>query len=195
MEKNNRKYVLLAFIGTVASAPINATEWGIGFSTQSDEQTLYFPIKANDKLRIEPFLREKQRTYTEKYYYHNGNNYSNPEHLKSTQKFFDIGVGVFGITNIEKKSQMYYGARVSWQETKETYKSERFNNKSESNGYTFSPTIGFEYMLTDNILLGGEAEWVYHDISQSNNNINRSFERRDVQRSETNKRFIIRYIF
>jgi len=178
-----KKHILVAFIGLAVTAPTSATEWGIGFSTQSDDQTIYFPIKAGDKLRIEPFFREKSITY---------NRESIFDRYKITSKSFSVGMGVFGITNIKEKSQLYYGARVSYQETVYTYKSENFNLKDESNGYQFSPTIGFEYMLTDNILIGGEAEWAYSDTSLRRTYDNDSI---DTKRSETEKRFILRYLF
>jgi len=185
-----KKYILAAFLGMVIATPISAAEWGIGFSTQSDDQTIYFPIKVEDKLRIEPFFREKQITQNRTEYYLN-----NRRTRKTTWKFFDVGVGIFGIANIKEKSQLYYGVRISYQETEVRYRSEWDNSKSKVTGYMFSPTIGFEYMLTDNILIGGEAEWVFRDMLASNIDSSDDFERTDIQRSETNKRFILRYIF
>jgi len=178
-----KKHILVAFISLAVTAPTSATEWGIGFSTQSDDQTIYFPIKAGDKLRIEPFFREESITY---------NRESIFDRYKITSKSFSVGMGVFGITNIKEKSQLYYGARVSYQETEYTYKSENLNFKNESDGYQFSPTIGFEYMLTDNILIAGEAEWTYSDTSLKSTYDNEGV---DTKRSETEKRFILRYLF
>ncbi len=44
------------------------------------------------------------------------------------------------------------------------FKSSFQDEKTELDGYSLSPTIGFEYYITENISLGGDISFHYEDL-------------------------------
>ena len=80
------------------------------------------------------------------------------------QEFIEIGVGFFGITQIKDDFNFLYGARVGYVKADFEFKSSFQDEKTELDGYSLSPTIGFEYYITENISLGGDISFHYEDL-------------------------------
>ncbi len=176
-----KKCISATIVSLLLATPVYAVEWGLGASTKSDDNAIYFPVKATDTLRIEPFLRQLKQE-------------EDDDGRKSNYETFNIGIGLFSIANIKDKSHFYYGARASYTETKTKWQHHYGDSKTKSYGYTLSPTIGFEYFITDKISIGAEAEWAYFDTSgsETNNGVKTD---REFTETDTNTRILIRYLF
>ncbi len=146
--------ILLATLATVMSVQAQAAEVdaGVGISIESDDSTIYIPIDIGDSVRIEPGVR-----------------YSETEigsQLKAD--VLDLSVGVFKLLPIRESIRLYFGGRLAYvqAELEENHPEINFQSKSEDDGYRISPTLGFEYQVTERFSVGGEAEWFYLDMER-----------------------------
>ena len=146
--------ILIAGLATVMCVQAQAAEIdaGVGISIESDDSTIYIPIDIGDSIRIEPGVR-----------------YSETEigsQLKAD--VLDLSVGVFKLLPIRESIRLYFGGRLAYvqAEIEQDYSDDVFDAKSEEDGYRISPTLGFEYQVTERFSVGGEAEWFYLDMDR-----------------------------
>ena len=146
--------ILLAGLATLMCVQALAAEIdaGVGISIESDDSTIYIPIDIGDSIRIEPGVR-----------------YSETEigsQLKAD--VLDLSVGVFKLLPIRESIRLYFGGRLAYvqAEVEQDYSDDVFDGKSEEDGYRISPTLGFEYQVTERFSVGGEAEWFYLDMDR-----------------------------
>ena len=146
--------ILVATLATVMSVQAQAAEVdaGVGISIESDDSTIYIPIDIGDSVRIEPGVR-----------------YSETEigsQLKAD--VLDLSVGVFKLLPIRESIRLYFGGRLAYVQAEivENYPDDLFDSNTDEDGYRISPTLGFEYQVTERFSVGGEAEWFYLDMDR-----------------------------
>ncbi len=123
--------------------------------------TIFIPIDANSKLRIEPefsYVRLKSKNdYTERI---------------STS--FRIGIGVFGKTD-KNKTLIYYGLRFGYtRATYNYYSHDPYGNdssKEKTDRFFFGPAVGGEYFYNSHFSIGCEVGFRYITF-QSEENVN-----------------------
>jgi hypothetical protein len=118
---------------------------GIGVSAKTDEATAYIPITAG-RFLFEPYFRSSDRTE---------DNGTETQHTET----YAIGVGIFRLVEPAERVTLYYGGRLA--RLKEEARSERNSDgavfgKTESDGNSIVPTIGFEYHMLERLSIGAE---------------------------------------
>lgn len=151
---------VLLGVSAVASADVSV---GLGVSLRDfDTTTIYVPIDINKQIRVEPmvsFYQSKQET---------GN-------TKEEREGFDIGAGVFFLMPTKYSVTLYVGGRlglVSDEVETTTYAlsgAVLTRTKSDRDGFSIAPTVGFEYNFNDHISLGGEAGIGFSDVDDYEN--------------------------
>ena len=145
---------LIAGLATLICIQAQAAEVdaGVGISIESDDSTIYIPIDIGDSIRIEPGVR-----------------YSETEIGKQLKAdVLDLSVGVFKLLPIRESIRLYFGGRLAYVQAEilDNYPNDLFDSKSDEDGYRISPTLGFEYEVTERFSVGGEAEWFYLDMDR-----------------------------
>ena len=176
-----KRYISLLVLGLVFSAPAFSAEWGVGVSARSNDMSVYFPIKASATIRLEPYVS----VYRDE---NNEGGYTN------TSEYLNFGVGVFTVSNIKETTQFYYGARVGYFTFESESKNDFELSKTEGDKYSLAPAFGFEYFVTENISLGGEAAWQYVETSAEVTRGGRKSDW-DATSSGTSTRLILRYFY
>jgi hypothetical protein len=153
--KNN--YLVVGFFTAFMPFQIFAGDVGLGVSINSFDTAVYLPIRFAKGLILEPFIS-----------YNSGNIKSKPIEYGYSNSFessrLDIGMGLFKAQDIIEKVNVYYGLRLSYIKAK----SDDYYNgyvtsstNTDVSGYKIAPTLGFNYSLTPDFLVGLEAEWFY----------------------------------
>jgi hypothetical protein len=153
------------------SSQVNAADFGVGVSVQSNDAWIYAPIDVTPGFRIEPSIRLVSAE-TESQTQSSSFGLPITTSVKSDTDQYELAVGLFGKTALAESVRLYYGARVAYinNETKQRIAtsfgtSEDVTEQDSSlDGYRISPTIGFEYLINEHFSLGGEAEWFYQDL-------------------------------
>jgi hypothetical protein len=178
-----RKIALTALAAlAIGSIEAQAADYGIGVSVQSDDSIIYAPIDFNDKFRLEPTLRYSKNEL-------NGGDVE-LENL-------EVGIGLFGLSAVNKSIRLYYGGRLSYIDQETTQRITTFDPilqvtdsvltvSTDADGYRISPTIGFEFMFNERLSIGGEAEYFFQDVEGDDF---------DTQNSGTDTRLILRFKF
>jgi len=122
--------------------------------------TIFIPIDANDKLRIEPefsYFRDKDKS----------------DDTEWTTTRIRIGIGIFGKMN-KPKTIIYYGLRLGY--THSTYKYEHSyypygtdSHEEKSKRFFFGPAVGGEYFFNSHFSLGCEVGFRYISLESEEN--------------------------
>ena len=197
IEEFMKKQLLpLLFIAAISPYAVSSN-FGLGASIKTGESTVYLPIRVSENFLVEPFLRySKDNSET----YSVGSNVS----YDTSNTSLNFGVGLFKTTDVSEDIKFYYGGRIAYSNNETRYNisedSEVNNFTQELDGYTLSPTIGFEYIITNGFSVAIEAEWSFFnldgEISNSEEPGNISLvegSSNDGNRTGTN--VIIRYVF
>jgi opacity protein-like surface antigen len=149
-----KKAILIAGLATVMCVQAHAAEVnaGVGISIESDDSTIYIPIDIGDSIRIEPGVRYSETEI--------GNQ------LKA--EFLDLSVGLFKLMPIRESIRLYFGGRLAYVTAEIDQSFPGAQSHTEDDGYRISPTLGFEYHVTERFSVGGEAEWFYLDMDEEN---------------------------
>lgn len=198
------KYLVVGFFTAFTPFQVFAGDVGLGVSINSFDTAVYLPIRFTQGLSLEPFIR-----------YNSGKEKNEPVEYgysyNDESSSLDIGMGLFKAQDVSEKVNVYYGVRFSYTKTKNEYsyyyKSEYnyYDNpsfKTDISGYTVAPTLGFNYSLTPDFLVGLEAEWYYSDIDGKAKGYSGdpevyNIEEYDVEEKSkgTNTRVFVRYFF
>jgi hypothetical protein len=149
-----------------------AADFGVGVSVQSNDAWIYAPIDVTPGFRIEPSIRfvdSESESQTQ------SSSFGLPitASVKSESDQRELAVGLFGKASLGESVRLYYGARAAYidNETKLRIATsflgtieDVVEEESSLDGYRISPTLGFEYLITEHFSLGGEAEWFYQDL-------------------------------
>jgi hypothetical protein len=134
------KKLSLAIVGLVAAVNANSADSGVGASIGTGDDTIYIPINLSESFRIEPYVSA---------YKVNDADYS---YRRSR-----LGVGLFKLEKTSSQTSMYWGARAS-------YIDGRDSDDGEFDGYSIAPVLGFEYFPVKNFSVGGDVALEYIDI-------------------------------
>lgn len=188
-----RKLVAAVSLALCASgAP--AADFGLGVSVRSDDGTLYVPIDISKSFRLEPSVRYASAEQT-------------GDRMHAEADDLEIGVGVFGLTQITEAARLYYGARLAYVDRQEDGSS--LGNtllmtwENDQDGYRVGPAIGFEYLIGKHFSVGGEASYTFvelegESVTTTEYNFGLVTQSRidtDDDSSGTQTRLIFRYMF
>ncbi len=138
----------LALLPAVASADI-----GLGASLRDSEATLYLPIEPDEILRIEPFFSWSDQEL------------SGPGTTDVSSESLTIGVGLFRKLEIHDRTRVYFGARASFSQLKQT-SSDPATPDLDGDSYALEPTLGIEYRIVDQIAVSFEALLYYRSFNE-----------------------------
>jgi len=184
-----RKVVVAFMVLSVVSMPQAMASIGLGVSLTGDGQAIYFPIKANNGLLIEPYI-----SYSS---FNNDNEWHEIDNKDQA-----VGIGVMKSVANQQPLQFYYGIRLAAIKGEDKFQDiyHRIKSKTKTTGYSLAPTIGFEYPIMDNFSLSGEASYYFskekHVMTETYNSYGNSFSRESTSRSRsTETKLIFRYMF
>jgi len=189
-------YVFLVGSITIPSVTV-ASDYGIGVSIKSSDVSVYIPIRLNESLFLEPYIRL--------FSYDDSSSGVVVLNRESSSDTYDVGLGVFRLLDSTNGLSPYYGARIGYLNRESNYESRSssgtWGSETKSRGFNFSPTIGVKYSLYENISVDFEAEWYYtkldNDGVEKSSGLTPSNEITEGTQtsSGTNTRIIVRYFF
>jgi hypothetical protein len=191
------KKMFVAVALAALSPQVGAAEFGVGVSAQSDDALIYVPIDVTPRFRLEPSLRFEEIHEDSLIQ----NPFSDPDSVRFEVRSYEIALGAFGVLALGESVRTYYGARLAYVASDSEARllisdGAVLEEDVDSDGYRISPTLGFEYLVTDRFSIGGEAEWFYEDLDFD---YPRSFVVRArplaVESTGTNTRLILRFRF
>lgn len=141
------KKVTLFIITLLSAANLQAAEFGLGATLNSDASTIYIPINITKEFRLEPFIMSYKQNQDETSY-QDANNY----------RMNQYGLGLFKVKEAANNTNIFMGARIAYFSG---------DNGGKFNGYTLAPVIGFEYFPVKNFSLGADAAWEYSHITSN----------------------------
>lgn len=166
----------------LCSGPVLAADFGIGVSARSDDGWVYVPIDISKNFRLEPSVR---------YYSSDSTTAQGTNETVLESDALEIGIGVFGLKQIEEAAHLYYGARLAYvdrsTESRSVSSGITFRDELELDGYRIGPTIGFEYLFAGHFSVGGEASYTFVELEADLG--------REQSSSGTETRLIFRYMF
>lgn len=133
-------------------------DFGIGVSFKSSEAGIYLPITITPRVFVEPYFQ-----------YGHGDSESN---FNSSSTNLSVGAGLFGVSDLGDDVDFYYGARAAYLRQESSFGGQ----KSDADGFSIAPTLGFQYYLTDRLSLGAEVRWEFTELSGT-----RTFESSDPE--------------
>ena len=153
------------------SSQVDAADFGVGVSVQSNDAWIYAPIDVTPGFRIEPSMRLVSAE-TESHTQSSSFGLPITTSVKSDTDQYELAVGLFGKTALGESVRLYYGARVAYIDNQTQQRiatsfgtiEDVVEQESSLDGYRISPTLGFEYLINEHFSLGGEAEWFYQDL-------------------------------
>lgn len=185
------KILFAIFLSLLAGTAV-ALDFGFGASFKSSESSIFLPVRISDNLMIEPYFRYRD---------------SDTENatFKTSTEDLTAGMGIFGLVNPIENASVYIGIRAAYVE------SERKNSpigfftfpvaalKVEQDGFSVAPTLGFEYLILQQLTIGAEVAWEYKDLdgttSGASNNPNIPAQNADTEDTGTRTNIILRFYF
>ena len=196
------KRALSIVILAACSSHTLAADFGIGVSVQSDDAWIYAPIDVKPGLRIEPSIRffsgeSESQTQSSSF------GAATTTTVSSEADTTEFALGLFAMTPIGESVRVYYGARAAYIDseselrivTRFTTFEDALEEEISTDGYRISPTLGFEYLISDRFSIGGEAEWFYQDLDSSRSQTNLSAATAQSKSNGTDTRLIVRFRF
>lgn len=184
-----RNLVVAASLALSASGAL-AADFGIGVSVKSEDGAIYVPVHLAEKFRLEPSVRYGSSEDT--------STYSSIISTADTRTW-ELGLGAFGLAKVSEAARIYYGARVSYFDSKITSRTViRTGGGSgyeiTQDGFGFAPTLGVEFVFAQHFSLGGEAAYVFQETDSETVGIS-SPSSRESEEQGTQTRLIFRYMF
>lgn len=160
------KKLFVAIALAALSPQVVAADFGLGVSVQSADAWIYVPIDITPRFRLEPSLRfiDTDADSTEESFIRG------PISVHSEGRSYEVALGAFGILALGESVRTYYGARLAYLENESELRvllsdgTVLLDNDANGDGYRISPTLGFEYLVSDRLSIGAEAEWFYEDV-------------------------------
>ena len=170
---------VLACICVLSFPLLAAADFGIGASFQSDQAGVHVPIRITERILLEPFIRHSNLESEV-----SSEDTTFPPGTTSIEGL-DVGTGLFGSFDVAPNMSFYIGARAAY--VYEKFESDSLiissiplqglqppRQKSELDGFTIAPGLGFQYFIIDRVSLGAEVSWEYTDVSGFVNTIDTS---------------------
>jgi hypothetical protein len=156
-----------------------AADFGVGLSARSTEDGwLYAPIDFSGKFRLEPAIRYASTEWDDGDY----------------RKTLEFGIGAFGLRKVTEAARLYYGARFSYIDGKESLSLPGAYVDQTLEGYSIIPTAGVEYSFGRHFSVGGEVGYAFVQLDYDSTSFSYAGEG-DVETQSTQTRFIVRYTF
>ncbi|MCU7850580.1 MAG: porin family protein [Candidatus Thiodiazotropha sp. (ex Monitilora ramsayi)] len=176
-----RRFKSVLFISAVCLSSSANAYVGLGISAKSNDARVYLPLNISDHFRVEPALRYYKDEQTD-------------DIGSRDTKALEISVGLFRRSKLMQNTSIYYGGRLGYIQEETSINSTYNDMVFDIDGFSIAPTIGFEYLFTDNFSVGAEAEWFYRDLdgSEWNGGTQSNF---DKETTGTSTRLILRFNF
>lgn len=186
-----KKYFLATLVVCVFSMPLHAVEFGIGASIKQNENTIFAPIKFNNKFKIECLVFHSSTKQK--------NSYANTDLMKNETDSYSIGMGFYFTKSNTNNMNTYYGIKIGYTRTMTKYTTiganpgEIFVSEFDGNGHYIMPAAGFEFFPIKNIFIGAEIGYNFYnsDGSDKSNSISKT----SFTEIGTTTNIIIRYYF
>jgi len=149
-----RIFLVLIFI--ILPFAAQSADFGFGASFKSNESTIYFPIKIDQKFLLEPYVR-----YTDR------DSVSIAGIQSISTKDLVLGFGTFWTSQPMDSASLYIGARVAYVQSEQVTRTQLgipTTFTQDMDGYLIAPTVGFEYFVIERISIGGEIAYEYSNI-------------------------------
>lgn len=174
------KYAALIGLGLLGVTTIShAADVGLGVSAFGEKQNIYIPVLLNPTTLLEGHFA-----------------YLDSEESGYTTENVELGIGFFKKAAQTDKTNVYYGARFSYEESNFDANSNSYiTTSSEQKGFKISPTIGFEYLITPKLSVGGEAEFYFGQYETDETNVFSGKTSVDQDKTGTDTRLVVRYFF
>jgi hypothetical protein len=118
-------------------------------------------INASDNFRIEPFFGFAK--------------YSSEDSLSdSRSKSTRFGLSVYGMKRVEKLNYLY-GLRLDKINSRTSYRSEFYNEKTNTKGFSWGPEIGAEYMLSEQFSFSTMVGFVNMNLTNKEDDLDADF--------------------
>jgi len=180
--------IVITFFILVSNA--NAMDVGLGIELKSDYSsygaTIYVPIDISPSFRLEPHFA---------YGNIDGEDVRPTSSSSDSTTLMELGVGAFGIQQVDPSTKLYFGARLSYLSFEDSRVYPTSWNSTDENGFEIAPTVGFEYFLRDNISLGGEAAWFYAKLEGEETSSSSPTTETEYEVTGTDTQVILRYYF
>lgn len=164
------------FTGALLITPIfGFADIGIGTSLSDYDKTIYIPINISESIRIEPSLRYAKIEYEY--------NFDNTSDIYNREEY-EIGLGVFKKNQVSEKVNALVGLRMAYQKY-------TFSGSEDSTGYSFAPTLGFEYYFHEKVSIGTEIALRYDNTDNNQFNSNSA----DTESTNLDSSINIRFFF
>jgi len=160
--KTTLSRLLIAIAGLLLLNTVSAADFGFGASFKSGESSIYLPVHATKNFMIEPYFR-----------------LTDDELFAASSKFSTedtiIGVGLFGVFNSVENASVYLGVRTAYLKQEQKIEqtiitvvgSSVITTRTEQDGYSIAPTLGFEYYIINRLTIGAEVAWEYSKLDAS----------------------------
>ena len=189
----------VAFAALVFAARAGA-EVGLGASLNSDDATIYIPISPK-RFMIEPYVRHQSAEQVVT------STTSSGAPGTADIESLTFGVGVFHSARPRDNVELYYGARLGYVEQElesvalitSPFPIPPSTSSGDADGYSFAPTIGFQYRWLERFSIGADFGWEYLDVESTTINtpsFGSATEYRTKQETtETHTNIIFRFFF
>lgn len=188
------KRCLAGVVLSIACVSANAeSQFGLGAQlSPQDGITIYFPIKADGGILLEPFFSYRSEKFSESI---------DGEHVFSSKfTVHEIGMGIFGSRVVSETLDLYYGARVGFINMKNTNTNYQTTStlatKTKGDGYIIQPTVGAAYRAASNVSFALEVALNYTSVDTSeDSDFTFSTSDRTSKFVDTRSSFVVRYMF
>jgi len=149
--------IFLALIFAILPFAAQSADFGFGVSFKSNESTIYFPIRIDQKFMLEPYVRYADR-----------DSVSTAGIQSISTKDLALGFGAFWKSQPIDSASLYIGARAAYVQSERITTSQLGISPAtftqDMDGYLIAPTVGFEYFVIERISIGGEIAYEYSNI-------------------------------
>lgn len=163
------------------------------YSDNRENVEFLIPIQLNPGFRLEPSIRYSSHK--------NDYNDTSWDEIENSQNdVLEISLGLFYTKHINEKTTLYLGPKIGYisYTNKYTYTWDDEDSYSESNtmnGYSFSPCIGMEYEIIENLRFGGEVSIRYEKTNGDIIGDEEEYGSSETESTTTISKFIMRYFF
>lgn len=206
MRKNYNSVLACAFLFAIGGECLADTKIGLGTGVSTTFSGYYggvisMPIKLDSIMLIEPFAGYSRQSQ---------NADSNlPDYNEYSRQAYQLGVGLYGISKLVPKFEIYYGAAVaagkSERDSERKYGDNFYKDEYKTTEYMIKPTLGISYLINENFSFSLDAGIYYYWGKEEVNNIqiygdspsineNREYTV-DTQGVNTFTRFLFRMVF
>jgi hypothetical protein len=174
------RFYIIGLLVFCTTSAVYGEQFGIGVQLDTSG-AVYFPVKATDTLRIEPYFDFFERDDNETRSTDGGENQL-------------LGAGVFMVQSKGSNLSLYYGVRLAYVRQEYYYSSATSLNSEDMDGYQIEPALGFEYFIFDSVSIGGEAGYFYQNLDGSSVDSSGTYDA-DREFTGTNTSALLRYYF